>query len=225
MSTLRHPFLFLALALMVIAVVVEIGATATLGSPAKSLDVPAPGFGIPYLALVDILVLFTTLLFCSPLLISHRLQGRVQGIVTLIISVVMLLLAIALILSAFASLILMVTLLISPIFGTIAYFVLYSDFDVAAARVLLSLSIFLKLGFAGCLIAAQQRFLQNTGLVLIILTSLLSTLIVSFAHVLVPGVLVSITDAIAAIIVAIIALIWLLFFCIGSLISVVKAIA
>lgn len=225
MDSLRRPFLFLALALMVVVVAIEIGAVATLGSPAKSLDIPAPGLGISYLALLDTLVLFTALLFCSPLLISHRLQGRVQGIITLIISIVMMLLTIALILSSFSNLILMVTLLISPIFGTIAYFVLYGDFDVEAARVLLSLAMLLKLGFSGCLIAAQQRFLQNTGLILIILTSLLNTLIVSLLHTLVPGFLVSITDGIAAIVIAIIALIWLLFFCIGSLISIAKAIA
>jgi hypothetical protein len=225
MDGLRHPFLFLALALMVIVIMVEVGAAATLGSSAKSLDIPVPGFGIPYLALVDTLVLFTTLLFCSPFLISHRLQGRIQGCITLLLSIGMLLLTITLIFSAFTSLTLMATLLISPIFGTFAYFAIYGDFDVEAAAIILSLSMFLKIGFAGCLIAAQQRFLQNTGLVLIVLTSLINTLIVTFLHNLVPGMLASITDAIAAIIIAIIALIWLIVFCLGSLISIVKAIS
>ncbi len=79
-----------------------------------------------------------------------------------------------------------------------------------------------KLAFAILLVFAHQRFLQNKGLVLIILTSLLATIIVSFLHGLVPRFLVSITDDIAAIVVAILAAIWALFFLIGSIPSIIK---
>jgi hypothetical protein len=50
--------------------------------------------------------------------------------------------------------------------------------------------------------------LQNKGLVLIIVCSLLANLSVSFLHGLVPSVLVSITDGIAGIILLILAAIW-----------------
>jgi hypothetical protein len=80
----------------------------------------------------------------------------------------------------------------------------------------------LKFGLSICLVLAQQRFFQGKGLVLLILTSLLGTVIVNFLLGLVPGVLVSVTDAIAALIVGIIAVIWGFILLIGSLVSIVK---
>jgi hypothetical protein len=58
----------------------------------------------------------------------------------------------------------------------------------------------------------------------IVITSLVAGVIVSFLHGLVPTILVSITDAIAAIIVAILAALWAVFFLIGSIPSIVKTI-
>jgi len=69
---------------------------------------------------------------------------------------------------------------------------------------------------------SHKRFLENKGLVLIILTSLLATVIISFLHGLVPSFLVSITDNIAAIITAILAAIWALFYLIGSIPAIIK---
>jgi VanZ family protein len=83
----------------------------------------------------------------------------------------------------------------------------------------------LKLFFAGFMVFAHQRFLQNKGLVLLTLSSFAATIIISFLHGFVPGFLASITDAIAGIVVAIIAVIWAIFFLVGSIISIVKAIA
>ena len=51
------------------------------------------------------------------------------------------------------------------------------------------------------MVLAHQRFLQNLGLVLIIIGALVANLIVSFLHALVPGFLVSISDAVAGIVV------------------------
>jgi hypothetical protein len=83
----------------------------------------------------------------------------------------------------------------------------------------------LKLAFAACLILAHQRFIQNKGLVLIILTSLAANIIVSFLHAIVPALLVSITDAIATIIVFVLVVLWAAFFLIGSIVAVAKAVA
>ena len=80
----------------------------------------------------------------------------------------------------------------------------------------------LKIGFAVCLVIAHQRFLQNRGLVLIVLTSLVAGIVVSFLHGFVPLILVSITDAVAAIIIGIIAVIWAIVLLVGSLVSVFK---
>jgi len=82
----------------------------------------------------------------------------------------------------------------------------------------------LKIVFAICLVLAHQRFLQNKGLDLIIITSLVANLIIAFLHGLVPGFLVSITDTGAAIVVGVLAAIWTVVYLVGGVISVVKVI-
>ena len=226
LDQLRKPLFIIALVLIGLAVLVELASTAILGDNRvqSAVDAPTPGFGIPYLALIDGLVLFSVLLIALSLLLRERLQGRIQGIITLIVSILVALYSIFKIIIAFLFLLLTVTLLLSVPFGTIAYFALYADFDTGGARIALSLLMTLKLCFAGCLVFAHQRFLQNKGLVLIIVTSLVGNLIVTFLHSLVPGFLVTITDALAAIILGILALIWAIVFLIGSIISIIKAI-
>jgi hypothetical protein len=219
LDSLRKPPFLIAVVLIVVAFLIEIGAALV-----SFLGKETPGLGIPSLALLDGLVVFTILLMAASLLIPERIQGRVQGIVTLIISLLVLLAAIANGFAALIRLMIMVSLLFSPIFGTIAYFAVFGHFPKAAAAVTLSSIMTLKLLFAGFLIFAHQRFLQNKGLVLIVLTSLVACLIISFLHGFVPGPLVSITDAIAAIIIVILAAIWAIIFLIGSIISIVKAI-
>lgn len=181
-----------------------------------------PGLGVPNLALLDSIVLFTVVLMGVALLIPERLHGRVQGIATLIFSLLLIGIALLQIFIALGSLILMIGLLLSSPFGTITYLIIYGSFNRAGADIVLSLLMLLKLSLAVSLLVAQQRFLQNKGLVLLILTSLLCNVIVSFLLGLVPGFLVSITDAIAAIIVGIVAIIWGIILLIGSIISIIK---
>jgi len=75
-----------------------------------------------------------------------------------------------------------------------------------------------------CLALAHQRFLQNKGLVFVIIASLLATFIEELLHAWVPGFLVSITDSIDALIVLIPAIILGLVMLISSVISVGKAV-
>lgn len=255
MDTLRKPFLYAAIALMVIVVAVEIGAGAFLrGLPpdgdataairgalppalrdtlddvdsdevndlaAASEDVP--GLGIPYMAVLDSIVLFTVALFGSSLFIGDRVQGRVQGCATLILSLIAVMGSIALIISAIVLLLLMVALLLSVPFGTIAYLAIYGFFDRAGASAVLAVLMLLKLGFAVCLVLAQQRFLQNRGLVLLAISSLAANIVLSLLHGLVPGILVSITDAIGAIIVAACGCIWWLLALVVAVPAILKA--
>src|SRR5216684_2515972 len=228
LDELRKPFFIIALVLMLCAVLVEISSSMWLaqGSAplAAALDAKTPGYGITYLSFLDSFVLYITLLIGLALIIPERVQGRVQGCVTLILSFFGCLGIIAAIITALIMLIIMVTLLLAPIFGTIAYVVIYGHFDRGGAAVTLSLIMALKLGFAVCLMLAHQRFLQNKGLVLIVLTSLVANLIITFLHNFVPGMLVSITDVIGAIVVAILAVIWAIVLMIFAIISVIKAI-
>jgi hypothetical protein len=206
---LRRVPLIVALVLMCIAVLVELGSAAFLhgggsGSP--------PGYGIPYLALVDGIVAYSLGLMVLALVLNPNVQAKLQGIVTLILSFFLALGSLVLILIAFVKLLIMVALFFAVPFGTIAYLAIWGDFPKSAAAVILSLILLLKLGAAICLPLAQQRFLKLKSLILL-----------SFLHGIVPGPLVSITDALAAIIVGILALIWAVVILIGSINAVIQA--
>jgi len=220
LDTLRKPLFLTAVVLILIVLLIELGSAIV-----ASLSAGAHGMGIPYLALLDGLLVFTVILMACSLLIPERVQGRIQGVATLIVSLIVIIVGIAKIFTAIGKLLLMLGLLLAPIFGTIAYLIIFAGFPRGEAAASLSLLMTLKLFFAGFLVFAHQRFLQNKGLVLIVLTSLIATVIIGFLHGFVPGFLVSITDAVAAIIVAIIAIIWAIVFLVGSIISMVKAIA
>ncbi|MCB8952988.1 MAG: hypothetical protein H6650_13350 [Ardenticatenales bacterium] len=247
MDALRKPFFVVALLLLLLVVSTEIGGgLAVSGSyagnicnklpndddirkecdpdEANGLKEDVPGLAISYLALVDGVLLFTVGLMGASLLLPDSIHGRIQGIITLIFAILLILASIALIFVALGKLLLMVGLFLSVPFGTIAYFAAFASFPRGAAAAVLSGIMLLKIGFVACLLLAQQRFLQNKGLVLLILTALLSNIIVSFLHGLVPGFLVSITDALAAIILGIIAVIWLIVLLIGSIPAIIKSI-
>jgi hypothetical protein len=252
MDTLRAPFFVLALVLLVIVVTIDLGAAAVLkgtgattatvaeqlpSGPVKdsmqavgpgeierlsSTQTP-PGLSIPYMAAVDGVALFTVALMGVSLLIRERLQARLQGCATLIFSVVLIVAGIAAIFAALGALILMVSLLLAVPFGTIAYLAIYGFFDRAGAAVVLSLLMALKVGALVCLVLAQQRFLQNKGLVLILLSSLAANVVVGFLHGLAPGFLVSITDAVGAIVLGICGVLWALLLLVGALPAILKA--
>jgi hypothetical protein len=253
MGELRKPFFIGAVALILIAVAIEVGATWFLGGMRAKADQvtsviddpsfsayqgainPAdldklnkgtpPGRAIPAMAILDGLVLFTVVLMGAPLFIPERIFAKVQGIATLVVSLLALIGSIMGVFLTFALLILMVALFTAFPFGTIVYLIIFGFFDRTGANVTLSLLMMLKLAFAACLILAHQRFIQNKGLVLIILTSLAANIIVSFLYGLVPVPLVSIIDAIATIIVFVLVILWAAFLLIGSIVAVVKALA
>lgn len=228
LDSMRKPFLLVALVAIFLAVLVELGSIAVLGltpSPtATALGVSPTGKAIPAMAFLDGLVFYATLIITIALLIPERVQSKIQGIITLVFSILLILGCIVVVFVDIGLLILMVSLLLSIPFGTIAYFAMWATFDTNGAHIALSLLMTLKIIFAACLVLAQQRFLQNKGLVLIIITSLVANLIIAFLQGLVPGFLVSITDDIAAIIVCILAIIWAVVYLIGGIVSVVKVI-
>jgi hypothetical protein len=227
LDTLRKPFFVAALALIGAAVLLEVGAAAMLRDMSESvaaLDVPRPGLGIPAIGLLDVLLLYTVLVMGAALIVPERIQGRLQGLVTLVFSILLLLADVALLFATLSGLILMLTLLMAPIFGTIAYLALWGTFDTSSAKAALALTMSLKLAFAACLVLAHQRFLQNKYLMLLLILSVASTFALGVLHGIVPGFLVSITDAIGALVVAIVVAVLGVMFLVGSVVSVVKAI-
>jgi hypothetical protein len=223
MDRLRTPFFVIALIVVFLIVLVEAASTSWVGASSNS-TLPAPGLGIPYLALVDGVVLFTLGLFGLALIVPARVLGATQGIATFICMLLLLIGSLMLIWLAFMLLTLMVTLLMAVPFGTLAYFAAYADFDVSDARITLGVLMALKIALVVLLLLAQQGFMAVKGLVLLLVTSLLANVVVSFLHGLVPVFLVSILDAVAAIVVGVLAAVWSLVKLIGLIPAIVKGV-
>lgn len=247
MDRLRVPFFIAALALLVIIVGGELGAqlipvpasvqaaanqaSSDLDSRSdypklngKTMNVPeGTGAAIPAMALYDGLLLFTLATIALDLFTNQKVPIAVQSGATVVFTIIIIIAAITAILATLALVLFMVGLFLAAPFGTIAYLIAFGFFDRSAASVTLSVLMTFKVAFVVCLFLAQQRFLQNITLLLMIATSFVANIIISFLHGLVPIILVSITDGVAAIVVGIIAAIWALVILIPSIISVIKA--
>lgn len=226
-DAIRKPFFVLALVLVVLTVLLETGSVLLLGST-QVVSVPgmpqqADGWGVPSIVLVDALLVLTLGLMGLQFLLSQALHGRTQGIVTLVVSVLVLLGALALIFTGLQALGVMLSLLLAPPFGTVAYLAVWGHFDRSAASQVLAMLLLLKLGCGVCLLLAHPRFLLLKGLVLLWGTSVVAGLLVAFLHGMVPGPLVSITDLVGAIVVAVVGLLWAIHAVVASLRSVWRA--
>ena len=84
MDSLRKPLFIVAVILLVLAVLIELGSGFYIGTT------ESPGYGIRYLAILDGLVLFTIGIITAPLLIPASVVGRVQGIISFLFSLLML---------------------------------------------------------------------------------------------------------------------------------------
>jgi hypothetical protein len=223
MDKLRKPFLLAAIILSLLVVAIELG-TGAFPNLMKFLNGPSegpPGVGIPTMALIDIPLAFTLILFGLGCIVPHPALARIQGCATLIVGILVLLGAIVAVFLALTLLLLMIGL-IASFFGIIVYLAVFGDFARELAGVILGFLLMLKVAIAILLVLAHQRFLENKGLVVLVVTSLVANVIISFLHGLVPIVVVSITDAVAAIILAILAIVWAILLIIGAIISIVR---
>jgi len=222
-DSFRAPFFWLAVFALVLAVLVELGSLAMLHGAVSALGDPAtPGWGIRYLAIIDLLLLFGVTVIGLGLILPRGLVGRIQGIVALVLSFFGCLGAIGLAFLAFGLLVLMVTLLVAVPFGTLAYLAAWGTFPTGDAQTTLALIMFLKFAFCGLLLLAQQRFLANKGLVILTALSLGATWLVSFLIAFPPTFLSSIADVIGALVIAVVGIIWLLLLAIGSLLNLIS---
>jgi hypothetical protein len=228
LSKAKLAFFFLGAFALALSVVVELGSLALLGNFNTNQaiqDSPAPGIGIRALILIDFILAYAILLIAVDMAPGFRVVlGRIQGVVTLVLSILSIIIAIAAIYVAIALVVLMLSLLLSPPFGTIAYFAVWGSFDKSTARVILSASMFLKLIGVGMIVVSNPSFLKNIGFMLLMICSLAATFILGLLHAFPPSFLVSITDAIGAIIAGIIALIWSVVLLIGAIFAIIRAI-
>lgn len=183
-----------------------------------------PGLGIPALLVANGLLLVVTALTTLPLVLGNRVIGSVQGVVSLIAGLIALIGGIVMAVYAFAALIAMVSMFLAAPFGTLAYLAVFGFFPTGTSATLLAVLLVLQVSAAALLVVAHQRFLDNKGLMVLFATAVLLTLVTAILHSVVPGFLVSITDAVAAIIAAIVGAIWGLALVIGGIVSVVKLI-
>jgi hypothetical protein len=213
-----------AVLLSLIVVLVELGSTAIVSRLIDVGDHELEGYGVPSLWLMDGAILYTMLLITVSRLVPDHIHARYQGLATLIFAIVIILAALPIIFEALAALILRVALLLAIPFGTLIYLVRWGDFPTGAMAATLSALMVLRTAFAVVLVVSNPRHLQNKGLVLLIASAFVATIVVAFIHGFVPGIVASIADCIAGIVVAIIAIIWMIILAIGGIISIVKAV-
>jgi hypothetical protein len=223
---MRKPVFLVALIAIGLTVLVELSSIALVSNAApaaSSLNMSIAGQGIPSMSILDGLIFYAMAVMAIALILPERFQSKIQGIATIIVAVLLLLACILRIFVDLQMLFLMLGLLLAVPFGTIAYLAIWGNFPTGSAGAALSVIMFLKIVFSVCLVIAQQRFLKNKGLVLIIVTSFAANLVIAFLYGLVPGFLVSILDEVAAIVVCILAGIWVIVYLIGGVVSTVTA--
>jgi hypothetical protein len=209
LDTLRKPLFLVSLILIAIAVLIE--------------AVTRLGFGMRGTAILDSLLLFTIALIALPLVLREDVHGRIQGLMTAVVGVVAVILSFLLAFAAFTALMEMLGLIVATPFGTVIYLALFGHFHRDSANKVFGLALLLKMFFAGFLVASEQGFLRNKKLIVLVATVLIANVVVTFLHGLVPGVLVSITDAIAGIVVGIVALLWSIWFVLDAIPGIVNA--
>lgn len=244
-DALRRPFFIAAVIVFAIVVLAEIGMSLLLGGTAvdpvslaeagklgvppdvflktQGADAAPPGAGIGLLAFLDGLLLFTVVMLGLSLIIDLRTYGRIQGLTTLIVTFLWVIAAFFTALLALAKLFLMFGLFVAAPFGTIAYLALWGSFPTGQAAAILGLLLLLKIVFAVLLILSQPKFLKVTGLVVLLLVSVLLQLVLGLIHDFLPGPLVSIGDQFWALITVVVALVWALIMLIVSIPAVINA--
>lgn len=240
----RRPFFFLACFALLLVVLVETGSSLAMGGgtagPIASAVGGIPGIepdmltgvhadspsgnGIGYLALIDGYLLFSMIMLGLSFLVSQRLYGRLQGIVTLIVSFSWIILSFVMALAAYVHLMVMFGLFVAAPFGTIAYLAIWGFFPVTKSAAVLGLLLFLKLVFLVLLVLAQQKFLQSVVLMIHIAMSFVLQLVLGIVQGWLPFIVVSLGDQLLALVFAIVSLVGAVWALVLSIPAVLNAI-
>jgi hypothetical protein len=205
MNSLRKFPLMIALVVFGFALLLEFAAAC------KSM-------GATGLAFFDLLVLMTIFLIAAPLVFTNAVVGRTQGLVTFICAIFILILAL---IGVLASIALLYTMMSAMSFPP-SYLAVFARFPVSDVAPFLAFAMLLKFAFCGLMLLAQQKFIENRGLVIIVAMSLGGSALLGFLHAM-PRIIVYVTDDIGAIILFIVVLIRAIGFIRGSLPAMKKA--
>jgi hypothetical protein len=213
------------LAILVAALVVL--GSGVLGDTASELSGAGggrPGIGIRSLGLINLLLAYVLVLMILDLFPAwQKVAPRLQGLVTLIATLIGVFAAIAFIFVAFQLLMLMLGLLFSPPFGTMAYFALFGRFDTETSRRVLAAVMSLQILGTIAIVVVNPTLLKNLLLLLLVGSALLLTFVLGLLHALPPSFLVSIADAIGAIVAGILGAVWMFVFLIFAIVAVLRA--
>jgi hypothetical protein len=182
-----------------------------------------PGLALRSLALLDGILLLEALLLVCGLFLRERPQALLQVVAHGVFGLALILAGLVALLATLTLLLLMVSLFLAAPFGTLAYLASWGFFDRGGASLVLGALLLLKLGHGLGLFLAQPRFLRNKGVVLLVLSSLLANLVIAFLHGFVPLPVVSIADALAALVVLILGLIWAVVLFVFALVGLFKS--
>ena len=186
---------------------------------------PLPGIGIKSLSLINLLMAFTmTLMMLEMVPAWQRIGPKVLGVITAVLTFIGLLFAVFWIYKAFSLFFLMIGLLFSPPFGTAAYSLNWGRFPTVGAKKILSVVMFLQVGGLLAAVLVNPTLIKNVGLVFLGGTAIGLTVLLGFLHALPPSFVVSITDAVGAIIACIVSSIWMLIFCFSGVKSTIKSV-
>ncbi|WP_208348312.1 hypothetical protein [Pseudaestuariivita rosea] len=176
-----------------------------------------PGMATSSIALIDGLLLWTMLMLVTSGVISQGVHNKLRAIATPIVTLIFLIISLIVLILAIVKLMLMLSLLLAVPFGTIVYMIIFASFNTGAVTIAVGLITLLRAVAFVLLLVSSWRYLKNKTLVFIVITGFLIGLLMGIVFALLPGMLHSIGDAVLAIIIAILGLIWALILFIRSL--------
>lgn len=224
MSDMRRFIGLVSWFLIALVVGVEVSSLAFVTTESTE-GLRSPGLGIASLAFIDGILLYSWSTIKAGSIIPEKVLTPATKIANFLFFLFLLIMAITTIFVAIALIMLMISLLLAIPFGTIVYMIVYADFPKGAAQATLGALMSLKILFAISLVIGEKRLFEDyRKFLLLLLCSFIANIIIGFVHGLVPGFLVSITDAVGAIVVVIIALLWIITMFIGSIINLITLI-
>jgi hypothetical protein len=163
---------------------------------------------LPAHALIDGLLLVCVSAVAVPRLLPGRDIGRRARFGSFLASLAILLAGIWVVVVGVARLRFRVALYLSPPVGTLSYLLLYRSFPQSGSLVALSLLMALKVAACVTLFQAFPRTASQRGIAALAVTSLAVTVVTAFCYALAPPSLAGITDALAAALAALAAVLW-----------------
>ena len=225
---MRRLFFWLAMGALVLVLCVELGTYSplvrgALGLTIEDAPVSTPGLALRAHLVVDGFLALNGLSMVLAMGLGGAAGGRMHALASLVCGVLGLIGAIALLVLAIAFAMMLISLILAPPFGTIAYFAGYGAFPKGPALAALAVIMTLKLTAGGLLLASNLNHAKNRGLVLTFLLALLATIVTAFLIGLLPRPLGSILDAVAAALVAVVGIVMALRAALGGASGSVRA--